>query len=70
MTQTDYKVLFTALGFIAVTMQGDAGQDGAAKARAFAGLIEGFCRAELPEACAHEDEHCDKQPSSSSHEEA
>ena len=73
MTRNDYQILFTALGFTAVAVQGDVGQDGAAKARAFAGLIESFCRAELPEAFAHEEinnNHCNKNASSSIHEEA
>jgi len=44
MTRTDFKVLFTALGFLAVVMKGEnANNDGADKARKLASLIEEFC---------------------------
>jgi hypothetical protein len=52
MTRADHQVLFTALGFTAVVMQGTAGPEGAIRARKLARLIEEFCRAALPEACA------------------
>lgn len=51
MTQTDYKVLFTALGFVAVVL-GDEGvpENQAQRAKRFAQLIEFFCRQTVPEA--------------------
>ena len=51
MTREDRQLLFTALGFLAVTLQrnGGGGND-AARAQAFATLIEEFCRTYVPEA--------------------
>ncbi len=63
MTRTDFKVLFTALGFLAVVMKGEnANNDGADKARKLAGLIEEFCIVTHPEQFGR----CDQVPSVSS----
>jgi hypothetical protein len=48
--EIDQKLLFTALGFLAVTLRGDAAADQAERALAMAGLIESFCRLHVPEA--------------------
>ena len=54
MTQTDYKVVFTALGFLAVILRA-APQDGRARrAAALADLIESFCKNAMPEAFARQ----------------
>jgi len=51
MTPEDRQLLFTALGFMAVTMKGDkAIGNGAARAQDYATLIEEFCRTTVPEA--------------------
>ena len=52
MTRTDYQVLFTALGFTAVVMQGEklAKAEGKLRALAFAKLIGEFCQLNVPEA--------------------
>jgi hypothetical protein len=52
MTLTDLRVLCAALGFTAVVMQGGKlpKNEGASRATGFAGLIEEFCRASVPEA--------------------
>jgi hypothetical protein len=54
MMEEDYKVLFAALGFTAVVMQGEIirKKDGALRAATFAELIEKFCRTSVPEAFA------------------
>ena len=44
------QILFTALGFTAVVIQGASGADGAARAVGFAHLIEEFCRETIPNA--------------------
>lgn len=44
------ELLFTALGFTAVAMQDGPTAGAADRARAFAALIEDFCRRALPEA--------------------
>jgi hypothetical protein len=51
-TPTNLRVLYTALGFTAVVMQGGTlpKKEGARRATQFAGLIEEFCRASVPEA--------------------
>ena len=51
-TLKDLRVLCTALGFTAVVMQGGTPpkKEGAGRAAQFAGLIEEFCRASVPEA--------------------
>lgn len=51
MTPTDLRILCTALGFAAVVMQGGRPpkKESNLRAAAFAGLIEEFCRASLPE---------------------
>lgn len=51
LTQADIRFLCTALGFTAVAMQSknQTAQDSAARAAAFADLIEEFCRTNLPE---------------------
>lgn len=50
MTRTDKKVLFTALGFLAVVINDVAGERRAARATALADLIEGFCKTMVPDA--------------------
>jgi len=55
MTRNDYQILFAALGFTAVTMQGAIGTDLATRAHGLAMLTEEFCRNALPEAFAPED---------------
>src|ERR1700730_7133151 len=50
MTRTDHKVIFTALGFLAV-IQNDVPKDKQAlRASAIAGHIESFCMETVPEA--------------------
>ena len=49
-THNDQKVLFTALGFLAVVLKGEPVADQAERALAIAGLIESFCRLHVPEA--------------------
>jgi len=50
MTRTDSKILFTALGFLAVVVMGEsAKKDGAKRAMALAGLIEAFCHTAHPD---------------------
>ena len=44
------ELLFTALGFTAIAMQDSPSAATADRARAFAALIEDFCRQALPEA--------------------
>lgn len=55
MTRTDQQILFTALGFTAVVLQGGREDDGSRRAQEFARLIEEFCRATLPEVFAPTD---------------
>lgn len=50
MTRTDQKVLFTALGFLAVVINDVPGDGRAARATALADLIEGFCKTMVPDA--------------------
>ena len=50
MTHTDHKVLFTALGFLAVILNDTPRDKQALRATAIAGLIESFCMAAVPEA--------------------
>ena len=53
MTRTDTKVIFAALGFLAVILR-DAPKDAEARrAMAIADLIESFCRSAVPEAFDH-----------------
>ncbi len=54
MTANDHKILFTALGFLAVILR-DVPQDKQAmRATAIAGLIESFCISAVPEAFGDE----------------
>ena len=49
MSRSDHQVLFTALGFTAVIIQGEAGKTkGARRAIELAKLIEEFCALNLP----------------------
>jgi hypothetical protein len=50
MTRTDYKVLFTALGFLAVILDNVPRDRQAARATAVAELIEAFCASAMPDA--------------------
>ena len=52
MTFIDSRLLFTALGFTAVVVQGGRfpKEEGAKRAIQFASLIEAFCRDSIPEA--------------------
>jgi hypothetical protein len=50
MTRTDHKVIFTALGFLAVILNDVPRDKQALRASAIASLIEGFCKATIPEA--------------------
>jgi hypothetical protein len=55
MTRPDFKILFTALGFLAVVVKGEyIKKDGAKNATALADLIEAFCQT------AHSDLFIDK----------
>jgi hypothetical protein len=50
MTPTDHKVVFTALGFLAVILSDDVPKNKQAlRARSIATLIESFCHSSLPE---------------------
>jgi hypothetical protein len=50
MRQSDFQILFTALGFLAVVMKGEnAKNDGAKQAKVMASLIEAFCRTSHPD---------------------
>ncbi len=50
MTRDDFRLLFTALGFLAVAMKGKkADGDKAKQVHAMAGLIEAFCRTAHPD---------------------
>jgi hypothetical protein len=50
MTRSDFQILFTALGFLAVVMKGDSSKkDGAKQAKAMATMIEVFCRTTHPD---------------------
>jgi hypothetical protein len=48
--RNDRKVLFTALGFLAVILKGESGADQGKHALELADLIESFCRFHLPDA--------------------
>ncbi len=48
------QIFFTALGFTAVVIQGAPGANGAARAKAFARMIEEFCRETIPNAFGEE----------------
>lgn len=50
MTRTDHKIIFTALGFLAVILNDAPKDKQALRATAIAGLIESFCMAAVPEA--------------------
>jgi hypothetical protein len=50
MTRTDRKVIFTALGFLAVILDNVPRERQALRATALADLIEGFCVTTMPEA--------------------
>jgi hypothetical protein len=58
MNPTDLRVLWAALGFTAVVMQGGRlpKAEGAKRAQAFAKLIEEFCRISVPEAFEEREE--------------
>ena len=57
-TEIDRKIMFTALGFIAVVMSDSAKEDRGATSRTMAALIEKHCRQTVPEAFA-ENEACE-----------
>ena len=50
MTSTDHKVIFTALGFLAVILNDVPKDKQALRATAIASLIESFCMAAVPDA--------------------
>ena len=50
MTTHDAKLIFTALGFLAVTLSKDNDNASADQARHMAQLVEDFCRETYPEA--------------------
>jgi hypothetical protein len=50
MTRTDHKMIFTALGFLAVVMNDVPPDNHAMRATAIAKLIESFCMVSVPEA--------------------
>src|SRR6266851_5727867 len=50
MTRTDHKVIFTALGFLAVILDNAPRHLQALRATTFAQLIEAFCAASVPDA--------------------
>lgn len=50
MTRTDYKVIFTALSFLAVTLDDVPRDRRALRANALAQLMEAFCATAVPEA--------------------
>src|ERR1700737_4191479 len=50
MTRTDYKIIFTALGFLAVILDNVPRDKQAMRATAIAQLIEAFCAASVPDA--------------------
>ena len=55
MARTDHRILFTALGFLAVIIRGDVqGDKQALRATTIAKLIESFCQTSLPEFFASE----------------
>jgi hypothetical protein len=54
MTRTDYKVIFTALGFLAVILDNVPRDKQALRATTLAQLIEAFCATSLPEAFTSE----------------
>jgi len=57
MTETDLRLLCTALGFTAVVMQGEKllKDESASRAVGLAKLIEEFCHASVPEAFGRAD---------------
>lgn len=60
MTRSDFQILFTALGFLAVVMKGKKAQkDGAKQARELAKLIEAFCRTSRPDLFGNEAEEAE-----------
>ncbi len=50
MTRTDYKVIFTALGFLVVILDNVPRDRQALRAATLAELIEAFCASVMPEA--------------------
>ncbi|MBR0967865.1 hypothetical protein JQ554_28455 [Bradyrhizobium diazoefficiens] len=50
MTRNDYRVIFTALGFLAVVLDNVPREKQALRAATLARLIEGFCATSVPEA--------------------
>jgi len=50
MTRTDQKVIFTALGFLAVVLDNVPRESQALRATTLAQLIEAFCATAVPEA--------------------
>ena len=54
MTRTEYKVVFTALGFLAVILRDMSNGRQSHRAAAIADLIESFCVGAVPEAFARE----------------
>ncbi len=57
MTRDDYKVIFTALGFLAVILNDVPKDKQALRAAAIASLIESFCMATVPEAFGDDTEN-------------
>jgi hypothetical protein len=55
MTLTDHKIIFTALGFLAVVMNDAQPDNRAMRAAAIAKLIESFCMVSVPEAFGNEE---------------
>jgi hypothetical protein len=55
MTANDHKILFTALGFLAVILRDVPREKQALRATAIAGLIESFCMSVVPEAFGGQD---------------
>lgn len=49
MTRTDYKIIFRALGFLAVVLNNVPREKQAQRAATLAQLIEAFCAASMPE---------------------
>ena len=50
MTRDDLRVLCTALGFLAVVLKDESGDDQALRAKSIARLIESYCVTTVPEA--------------------
>jgi hypothetical protein len=55
MTRTDHKIIFTALGFLAVILDNVPRDKQALRATGLAQLIEAFCATSVPDAFTSED---------------